>query len=177
MDTDDYAPPAIILHEQCQKRLCGNPMSIEGMEVMCEGCPSAFNCLTGNVDDGSLKSKEYAEDNTQALADMRAKLVEDAKVKVAEKKRDDEKDILKRLRLSLGNLGFRFIFQNGMTYARYQGTVWKLDMEDRRAIIAQTWHTEKAETIRKTLSNHGIKPMLAQKLLYWEIWLAAHNEE
>jgi len=166
MDTDDYSPPSIVLHPICQKRIVGNPMSIEGMQVMCEGCPSAFNCLAGNVDDGTLT--ENVIDQQEAREREKAKAVEEAKAKAAENKKRDEQLYLKKLRDTLGSWGFGYVFQNGLCYARFGGTVWKLDAEDIKAIMEQTWHTPKTTVIKNTLDKRQIKPAMAQKLLQWE---------
>lgn len=166
MDTDDYSPPSIVLHPICQKRIIGSISSIEGIRVECEGCPSAFNCLTGNVDDGTIT--ESAFEIQEAKDRAKAKAVEDAKIKAVENKVNEDKLYLKQLRDKLGNLNFCYVFQNNLCYARFGGTVWKLDRDDEKAILEQTWHTPKTIVIKNTFLKREIKPIMAQKLLYWE---------
>lgn len=160
--------PAIVLHSLCQKRLVGNPMSIEGMEIVCEGCPDAFNCFTGNVDDGSLNTSEYSQDRKDTKIKEQKEIVVEAKVKTAEKKRNDELDFLEQLRDQMGKVGFSYRFHNGLTYAHFGGTIWKLGDEDEKAILEQTWHTSKTKVIKNTLNNREIKLTVARNLLYYE---------
>jgi hypothetical protein len=55
-DTDEIQQP-IVASRECQARIRGGIDS--GFSVVCDGCPSAFQCLTGNVDDGIEQSEDY----------------------------------------------------------------------------------------------------------------------
>ena len=163
MDTDDYLPPSIVLHELCQKRLSGNPLSIDGMKVNCTGCPEQFNCWTGNVDDGSIKASDYTKGIQDKADKDRAIAVEEAKEKIAKEKKLELQKQIKGVRDSFGKIGFRYNFVNGNLYARWKGTAWKLDKVDEQAIINMTWDTPNTEIIKKSLT--GILPLSGAKLV------------
>jgi len=162
VDTDDYTPQAIILHPLCQKRLSGDFRT--GLEVVCDGCKSVFNCWTGNIDDGSLET-----DDPQFAVEKRKDDVAKAKEVVADKKRDDELKWLNDLRVRMGKLGFGYEFKKQTWYARFGGTIWKLTDNDVQAIRNATWGTPQTMVIKRTFDNKGVKSILAKSLLIFEM--------
>jgi len=155
METSDYPEPNVTLHEDCQHRLINGE---SGFRVMCEGCPSAFNCLTGNVDDGNGEDVDWVEARKKAR-------IEEAKEKI--KKIDDDKikEDIKKLKLALGKAGLSCYCQNDKYYIKFCGTVWKLSEEDKQAIIEDSWHTPKTTVIKATLTNRNINLTEVRKLV------------
>ena len=159
-DTADSPEPNIIVHPDCRSRMCGSINSPEGLQVVCDGCRSVFNCLTGNVDDG-----DYNAPLTKSIEVQR----EEAKVVVAKKKRDDELKGLQNLRNMMGKMGFGYAFKKQTWYARFGGTVWKLANNDIEAIRNYTWDTPQTIVIKRTFDNKGVKPIMAKSLLIFEM--------
>ena len=159
-DTADIPEPNIIVHPDCRSRMSGSINSPEGLQVVCEGCKSVFNCLTGNVDDG-----DYNAPLTKSIEVQR----EEAKVVVAKKKRDDELQWLQEHRKRMGKMGFSYEFKKQAWYARFGGTVWKLTPDDVKAIRSCTWDTPQTMIIKRTFDNKGVKAILAKSLLIFEM--------
>jgi hypothetical protein len=167
-DTDDFRPPTITLHPDCQKRLVGNPFN--GYEVLCGGqgvakCQSYFNCWTGNVDDGLYNAP---------LEKSREQQIDEA---VALKKMQEETELQTRLitrRKQLRAHDFGYEFNNGIVYCRFGGTKWKLDKLDVGSIIHGKWDTDKSKVIRNSLANHNVNSDLAIILLTLEL---AHRQK
>ena len=133
---------------------------------MCDGCPSAFNCLTGNVDDGSHKEEiPFARPPVELANEEAAMKIKEAEEKAAElelKKAEQEFENLKR---KLGKLGFCYEFRNGEWCARFGGTIWKLSQDDTLAILAGDYNTQKTITIKNTFNKRNIDLSMAEKLL------------
>lgn len=162
MDMDEYALPDIVLHPDCQSRLCGS-ISIGKVTVICDGCPSSFNCLTGNVDEGfTSATQEDYKDKTNAI---NAAKIEEAEKRLAEIKKRDEAEALIKLRDELGRRGFYYFATYGQMFARFNGTIWKLSKEDEKAILDNTWHTPKTIVMKNTFANRGLDLDSARKLL------------
>ena len=154
-DTDEIYQP-IVLSDICRSRMCcsfGNQIKFE---VVCDGCPSAFNCLSGNVDDGVL------EDLAEEKKVVRKQEVEVAKVKVVDKIVEDNKAKFIQVKASLGKMGWDY--EMHANRLKCGGTIWKLDNEDRQAIVDGSWHTPKTIVIKNTFRNKGIDLSLAQEL-------------
>jgi len=164
MDTDDYAPPSVVVFSECQKRLIGSPYSPEGMSVICEGCRFAFSCLTGNVDDGILET-----DDPDFVAKRQEEKIAKAKEMVAKKERDDELAYLQMLRKQLGKINFGYEFKKQMWYCRFGGTCWKLNEDDLQSILTTTWSTPNTTIIKRTLDKKEVKQALPKMLLSYEM--------
>ncbi len=163
-DNDGYREPAIVVFEACQKRMVGNVFSPEGMSVNCDGCRHAFNCLTGNVDDGQLET-----DDPDYVQKRAAEKLEKAKQAVAKKVRDDALEALNQLRKRMGKINFGYEFKNQMWYCRFGGTVWKLTDDDVQAICTSKWCSPNTTVIKRTFDKKGINSALARVLLVGEI--------
>ena len=166
MVSDDDAPPSIVLHQDCRSRLTGSLYSPEGYEVVCEGCKCVFNCWTGNVDDG-----EYIAPITTSMDEQRKEAV----IKVEKKKVDDELQWLLDERKKMGKLGFSYEFRKQTWYARFGGTIWKLNPDDVQSIRECTWDTPQTIIIKRTFDNKGIKATLAKSLLVGEILIQSRG--
>ena len=162
-NSEDYPLPSISLHPICQRRLMGS-FSTQ-MFVKCEGCPSAFNCLTGNVDDGNGIIKETQE---EAL-ERQAKKVEKAKAQVAAKELKDAEDKLKADVEKFEKSGLIFYKKNNVLYAKFYGTIWKLGSLDEQAILNNSWHTPKTTVIKNSLIKRNIDLSMAGKVLKWKL--------
>ena len=152
-DTDEVFQP-IVLSSICQSRVAltyGESM----FEVVCDGCPSAFNCLTGNIDDGVVEPEDIKD---------KFKKIDEAKEKLLDKQKEEEKLRLKKIEDGLRNQGFAFVKLSDW-YAKFRGTNWKLSDDDIKAITENTWHTPKTMTIKNTLTNHKIDSPKASELL------------
>lgn len=162
---DEYDVPNIVLHTLCQSRICGN-ISSGHTTVVCDGCPSAFNCLTGNVDDG-LVDKVGAEERQDRKIIQKVELIKEAEEKVAEAKRKATEKHMLDLAATLRKQGFSFgvPIDNLGWSARYCGTVWKLDTEDLKAILDNSWHTPKTVVMKNTFSNRKLNPDSVRELL------------
>lgn len=151
----DYQP--ITVSEICQKRLMVSFGSRMVAEVVCEGCPSAFNCLTGNIDDG-IPDTVVPEDN-------KAKQIAEAKVVVEKKEKEDKLAQVKRNIESLAKLGFTYYTDGGKCYAKFRGTIWKLSDDDVKSIMCNSWNTPKTMAMKNTLINRKIDLSKAQEIL------------
>ena len=156
----DMPEPNIIVHPDCRSRMSGSLYSPEGLQVVCEGCKSVFNCLTGNVDDG-----DYVSPLEKNIEQKR----EEAKIVLAKKKQNDERNYLEKLRRYFGSLGFGYAYRKATWYCYFGSTTWKLDANDIEAICTCTWSTPKTMVIKKTLDKREVKPVLAKSLLTFEI--------
>jgi len=154
MDTSDYPMPTLTLHDECQKRLHGN-IAYGTVKVDCDGCPSSFNCLTGNIDDGLT------------IEEDKAKRVEEAKKKVAEE--DRKKETLRIKKVESGLCGFSCSVKNGVVHAKFAGTIWKLSSEDEKAILENTWNTEKTKIIKATLDKRQVDLSSVIEVLKWKL--------
>jgi len=128
---DDRSAPTIILHPDCQNRFTGTG-------VVCDGCYSMFNCLTGNIDDGA-KIEERTETAPQ--------------VSIKEIEQEDKAKKLNLLQKSLLISDFSYVGKDNILYAKYKGTIWKLDKDDIHAIINNTWDTDKTKVIKNSLKE------------------------
>jgi len=158
--TDVNIPP-IILHPQCRPHVWGSVTSAKGLSCECDKtCKSFFNCWTGNVDDGTYNvpvEPTYEE------------RVEKAKAHVEKKKELDRVVNLNKLRKECGNIGLSFRCENGLWYAQFGGTKWKLTKDDLLSILKLLWDTDKTMMIRNTLEKRKINPKVAMILLNSEI--------
>jgi len=158
-NSEDYPLPSISLHPTCQSRLMGSPSTT--MRVKCDGCPSAFNCLTGNVDDGNGIVMETQEEMSERLEKQKNK----AQAQLAAKELKDKQEMFEKMRDKLGKLGFSYEFKSGIWYARFAGTLWKLDTNDRSAILTGNYNTSKTIVIKNTLTKRKIQLSEIQKFL------------
>jgi hypothetical protein len=163
-DNDGYRAPNIVVFSECQKRMIGSPFSPEGYQVECKGCRHAFNCLTGNVDDGQLET-----DDPDYVASRRKEVVEKAKQTLAKKVRDDELEALNQLRSRMGKVNFGYEFKKETWYCRFGGTIWKLTEDDIQSICASKWGSPNTAIIKRTFDKKGMNPALARVLLVAEI--------
>lgn len=155
---DDYdEPPTIVLFDECRKRWRGSDCS-------CEGCPSVFNCLTGNIDDGKLETDDpnYVEKKEAEKAELRQRAIDKGKL-------DKEVALLTRVRAMLGAKGISITTYNSFTYVKIGGTTWKLLPADIEAIGGLTWDTEQTSIIQKTLIRKKTNPEWTRVLLKLEI--------
>jgi len=141
----DRPQPNIILHQDCRSRLSGSMDT--GYEVVCEGCPCVFNCWTGNVDDG---------EHIPPIGKTPETKKEEAVVKVAVKKRDEQLEQLQNLREKMGKVGLSYETKNGFGYCRLGGTIWKLLTEDLASVRDNSWATAKTSVIKRSLDNKKI---------------------
>jgi len=151
--------PNIIVHPDCRQRLVGDFYSPDGLDVCCDNCKSVFNCWTGNVDDG-----DYNAPLVKSIDNQR----EEAKIRMADKKRNDELLRLQSLRRKMGTIGFGYEFRQ-VWYARFGGTVWKLTNDDTKAISNYTWDTPQTIIIKRTFDNKGVNSHTARLLLIYEM--------
>jgi len=158
---EDYTPPTIILHPDCQKRIISSVGSIGGMKVVCEGCPQVFNCWTGNVDDG-LCSEIKAPDADKVKEATKA-IVEQDKILLQ----------LQKQRAVFGKVKFGYESRNGCWYCRFGGTVWKLDTSDIEAIKSGNFGTKKTTIIRNSLKNKKLSLAAVTSLLLLEMEVAS----
>jgi hypothetical protein len=157
IDMDEYDTPSIVLHDDCRSRLCGSIST--RVSVICDGCPSAFNCLTGNVDDG------FTSDNlVEKIKEEKSAQIEKAKIQAEDTKKRDEYNKFLKLVDSLKKLGFSYSITDGQNYARFGGTVWKLAEEDKKAILDNSWHTPKTMVMKNTFVKHDISLELVREL-------------
>lgn len=156
LDTSDYPEPIIVLHDDCQTRL----HHLDGKySVVCDGCPSAFNCLSGNIDDGA-----NIEDD---IDKRRAKKVDEAKKYMARVNKQELDLKFKKIEQGLGQFSYQI---NGLViYAQFGGTLWKLSEEDKQAILSNSWDTEKTKIIKTTLDKRSIDLSSAAEVLKWKL--------
>jgi hypothetical protein len=161
----EYKEPTIVLFEECQHRVSGNPLSPDGMRVICDGCKARFNCLTGNIDDGTVTSEQdtmYRPRRTQAEV-------------VYDTKRKEERALLDKLRNYADKVHFDYRSSANPKhlntwYAHFKGTIWKLQQEDIKAITDGSWSTTNAGIIKKSLEKIKFRLDVAQALLSWELY-------
>jgi hypothetical protein len=122
--------------------------------------------LTGNVDDG-LVDKVGAEERQDRKIIQKVELIKEAEEKVAEAKRKATEKHMLDLAATLRKQGFSFgvPIDNLGWSARYCGTVWKLDTEDLKAILDNSWHTPKTVVMKNTFSNRKLNPDSVRELL------------
>jgi hypothetical protein len=156
---EDYIPPNIILHPDCQKRVCGSSMNVGGLQVICEGCPQVFNCWTGNVDDGLCNEAHVPE---------KPVIIKTAQERLIETNRQLELANLNHLREKLGKEKFGYERKNNQWYCRYAGTIWKLSDDDVASIKSGEFGTPVTKVIKQTLDKHSISLAQAKLLLGWE---------
>lgn len=158
IDTWEYSNPVVEMHSLCQQRVAGSMFSKEGMQVMCNGCPSYFNCYTGNIDDGIDVPEESKE-----------KKIERAKeelVKIQSREFDANYEKIRKW----GKLNMLTVeLKDGVWRIKYAGTIWKLLNDDIKAIREGTWQTKNTTTISRTLERRNISVPMARSLVLAEI--------
>ncbi len=156
---EDFTPPSIILHPDCQKRIMGSVGNKDGMRVVCDGCPQVFNCWTGNVDDGLCNV--ITEPSPK-------KVIIDAKKQVENQQKIAEEAAFQKMKQVMGKAGFCYEFKN-LWYCKLGGTIWKLDPADVNAITSGAFNTKKTTVIKASLNNRGLSLSTAKSLLEVEI--------
>lgn len=149
----------IVLHADCRKRLSGSPLNIDGFQVHCEGCPSIFNCFTGNVDDGHIEPlKETAEH-----------LKEEANKRLDKIKQDVDTEKATQLKTNLKAAGVSFRFAKQYWYLKFLNTIWKLGHDDVLAILNDTWDTERTRIVAHVLTKKRISLLVVTKVFKMEM--------
>jgi len=144
--------PNISLHSDCRKRLFGNVTS--GFRVVCKGCPSFFNCWSGNVDDGMASTPIKEEKIIPAKKDIVKRTVDDYTAK---------------LKKYMKSIDFTIYEKDDKRYIKHANTIWKIGKEDSEVIINDTWNTNKTREIEKTLNKLKIDKKVFVRFFKYEI--------